>query len=518
MTNPTPSTHPAPPVSEDRIPVIVGVGEYADHPKELTDGLEPIELMLRALDNAEKDSGAKLLGEVDSLDIVNFLSWRYHDPEKILSARLGISPKHAYYGPVGGESPIRYIHEAAQRIARGESQVAVITGAESQGTATKAERAGVNLPWPPFAHDAPEPLRGSNYQKPLAVQLGVNKPVTVYPFYEAASAAHWGQTPREALAESGELWSRYAAVAADNPNAWLKRQFTPEDITTPTADNRLIAWPYTKLMVANPMVNQSAAILITSLAKARAAGVPEDRLVYIHGGADAGEPRDYLDRDQLVESHAQNAVLKAAMALVGGDGRAFDAVELYSCFPCVPKMARRTLGLGSDVEPTVAGGLTFFGAPLNDYMAHAACAMVRKLRAGGANGLLYGQGGFVTKHHAVVVSRQPPTAPLAQDTSVQAEADRNRGPTPAFDAAPKGQGTVESSTVIYGRGGAPEHGVVILRTADNARALARVPVSDTVTLQRLLSLDATTVGLTGAISTAADGVPEWRVGREAWHW
>ena len=96
------------------------------------------------------------------------------------------------------------------------------------------------------------------------------------------------------------------------------------------------------------------------------------------------------------------------MELAGGDGNAFDAIELYSCFPCVPKMARRTLGLGADVQPTVTGGLTFFGAPLNTYMTHAACAMVRKLRGGARLGLLYGQGGFVTKHHGLVLSRQPP--------------------------------------------------------------------------------------------------------------
>ena len=159
----------------------------------------------------------------------------------------------------------------------------------------------------------------------------------------------------------------------------MKRRVTPEEITTPTPDNRLIAWPYTKLMVANPTVNMGAAILMTSLAKARAAGIPEDRLIYPLGGASAEEPRDYLVRDQFFESHPQNAVLNAVMELAGGDGRKFDAIELYSCFPCVPKMARRTLGLGNDVQPTVTGGLTFFGAPLNTYMTHAACAMVRKL-------------------------------------------------------------------------------------------------------------------------------------------
>ena len=59
------------------------------------------------------------------------------------------------------------------------------------------------LPWTPFAHDVEEPKRGAAFQKPIAVKLGVFRPVTVYPLYEAATSAHWGQTPREAMAESG---------------------------------------------------------------------------------------------------------------------------------------------------------------------------------------------------------------------------------------------------------------------------------------------------------------------------
>ena len=505
-------TNPTSPLSDDRIPVIVGAGEIVDRPKQIAEGLEPLTLLVEALKRAEQDSGGKLLGEIESLDIVNFLSWRYRDPEIQLSDRLGIKPKHAYYGPVGGESPVRYLHEAAQRIARGECSVAAVCGAEAQSTATKAERAGVTLPWTPFAHDVPEPKRGAAFQKPIAVKLGVFRPITVYPFYEAASSAHWGQTPREALAESGRLWSTYSSVASQNPNAWLKRRFAPEEITTATPDNRLIAWPYTKLMVANPTVNMGAAILMTSLAKARAAGITEDRLVHVWGGASAEEPRDYLIRDQFFESHPQNAVLKAVMELGGGDGRAFDAIELYSCFPCVPKMARRTLGLGADVQPTVTGGLTFFGAPLNTYMTHAACAMVRKLRNGAKLGLLYGQGGFVTKHHALVLSRQASRDALAQATSVQAEADQHRGAVPEFVTEASGKGSVESFTVIYGRNGEVEHGVVMLRTSGNARALARVPAHDGATLAHLLNMDRTPVGSTGEIATADDGVLEWRVG------
>src|SRR5712675_1391221 len=497
-------------VPDDRIPVIVGVGEIVDRPKEIAEGLEPLALLVEALKRAEQDSGGRWLGEIESLDIVNFLSWRYRDPEKQLAQRLGIQPKHLYYGPVGGESPIRYLHEAALRIARGECEVAAVCGAEAQSTATKAERAGVSWPWTPFAHDVEEPKRGAAFQKPMAVKLGVFRPITVYPFYEMASSAHWGQTPREAMAESGQLWSTYSNVASQNPNAWLKRRFASDEITTPTPDNRLIAWPYTKLMVANPTVNMGSAVLMTSLARARAAGIPEDRLIHVWGGASAEEPRDYLIRDQFFESHPQNAVLEAVMDLAGGDGRAFDAIELYSCFPCVPKMARRTLGLGADMQPTVTGGLTFFGAPLNTYMTHAACAMVRKLRNGAKLGLLYGQGGFVTKHHALVLSRQAPQHALAQDTSVQAEADRHRGAVPEFVTEADGKGSVESFTVIYGRGGDVEHGVVMLRTSHNARALARVPAHDGTTLAHLLNMDRTPVGSMGDIVAAEDSVLEWR--------
>jgi acetyl-CoA C-acetyltransferase len=497
--------------SEHRIPVIVGAGEIVNRPREVTEGLEPLTLLEQALRRAEADSGARLLHEIGSLDVVNFLSWRYRDPEKQLAKRLGVSPARCYYGPVGGESPIRYLHEAAQRIARGECEVAAVCGAEAQSTATKAERAGVTLPWTPFAHDVEEPKRGAAFQKPLAVKLGVFRPITVYPLYESATSAHWGQAPREALAESGALWSTYARVASENPSAWLKRRFSADEITTPSPDNRLIAWPYTKLMVANPTVNMGGAILLTSLAKARTVGVPEDKLVYPVGGASAEEPPDYLIRDQFYESHPQNAVLKAAMDLVGGDGREFDAIELYSCFPCVPKMARRTLGLGADVQPTVTGGLTFFGAPLNTYMTHAACAMVRSLRAGAKFGLLYGQGGFVTKHHALVLSREMPQQAIAQDTSVQAEADRNKRTVPDFVTDAKGRGALESFTVLYGRDGDVEHGVAMLRTAENNRTLARVPAHDGATLAHLLNMDRTPVGSSGDIIMADDGVLEWKV-------
>jgi acetyl-CoA C-acetyltransferase len=137
--------------------------------------------------------------------------------------------------------------------------------------------------------------------------------------------------------------------------------------------------------------------------------------------------------------------------------------------------------------------------------------MVRKLRAGAKLGLLYGQGGFVTKHHALVISREATRAALAQETSVQAEADLNKRDIPEFVTEASGKGKVESFTMLFGRNGEAEHGVVMLRTEQDSRTLARVPARDAATLAHLMNMERTPVGSLGEIAMADDGVPEWCV-------
>ncbi|MGN6818343.1 MAG: acetyl-CoA acetyltransferase [Sphingomonas sp.] len=490
---------------DERAPVIVGCGEAVDRPATLEQALDPVGLMALAARRAAQDAGGRLLGRVDRLDVVNLVSWRYADPPAELAARLGIVPRVTSYAPIGGETPTKLVHEAALAIARGEAQVALIAGAEAQHSAARAQKEGAALPWPAFARDAPGRIERATYLHPLAVALGASLPVNVYPFYDMASAHGWGQTPAEAWAESADLWAHYAAVAATNPSSWMRRPVDAEEIATITADNRLIAWPYTKLMVANPMVNQGAAVIVTSLAIAREAGIDPSHCVHVVGGASADEPRDYLARDGYASSPAQDAVLHRAVALA--EGKPFDAIELYSCFPCVPKMARRTLGLDESVVPTVTGGLTFFGAPLNAYMLHAAAAMTRRLRADAGLGLLYGQGEFVTKHHALLLANERPERALDPDHSVAAEAEARRGTVPPIVEPTDGPATLEAATVLYRRDGAVERGVVILRTEQGGRTMAAIPPDDRATLAIITDGDSYAVGRPGML--IAGDTPRW---------
>ena len=500
----------------ERIPVIAAIGEFVDRPSEPGSALEPVALMVNALRACDADADAPMVEAVTTLSLIGLVSWRYRDPARLLCQKLGISPAEMVNASMGGETPVRLVHEAAVRIARGESLVAAIVGGEATSARNRARKSKATLPW-----TSAEPVEttvqfpSSRFaMSPAAQRLGMTDPAQIYPFYETAAQAAWSQTPSEGHRESAELWARYAGVAAANPSAWIGTSPTASEIAEISPDNRLINWPYPKLMVANPSVNQSAAIIVTSLAKARALGVSEDRLIHIWGGGSAVEPEDYLQRDRYDHSTAQAAVLDRAVSLVGGNAERFDHLELYSCFPVVPKMALRALGLTSAQRaPTVAGGLTFFGGPLNNYMGHAIAAMARTLRAHpGEMGLLYGQGGYVNKHHSLVVSTQPPPTPLALDYSVQAAADAARLPAPPLADDYAGPAVVEAYTVTYARDGAPLEGVVIARTPQDERVMARVPTSDSATLALLTSWDRSAVGVAGQVKTDVFGKPVFHAG------
>src|SRR3546814_5326581 len=86
-------------------------------------------------------------------------------------------------------------------------------------------------------------------------------------------------------------------------------------------------------------------------------------------GAAAREPASILKRDRYDHSVSMETAITRTLALNAMTAGDFDHVELYSCFPCVPKMARRILGWPWDRPATVFGGLTFGGGPIANYMS-----------------------------------------------------------------------------------------------------------------------------------------------------
>ena len=478
--------------------VIVAIGEIRDRPDDWHESLEPTALMAAAARQADADGGCGWLAAVDSLDVVHQKSWRYRDTAGAVAAALDIQPARSEYGHYGGETPVAMIDAAARRIEAGTSRVALIVSGEAQYAATKARREGLDLGWTPLAEREEHAFDPSGVIDPLAAAQGVLTPAQVYPLFDTAWTATKGLTQAQGVAASAAVWARYAEAARANPFAWQQDPPGEQAIGDPGNGNRWICWPYTRAMVANPEVNQGAAVIVTNLAEARRRGVANDRMVYVGGGAHASEPRNWLLRDRFDRSGAQAAVLAA----MGGP---FDLAELYSCFPVVPKMAGDTLGEAILDRPTVAGGLSFFGGPLNSYMLHAATAMVRALRGGqGERGLLYGQGEYLTKHHALALGREPEGAGPG---NVQRIAEAARGPVPDLRSDATGPATIEAHTVVFGRDGTPQFGAVVARGIDGWRTLARTEDGDTIA--RLIDPGPGPVGSAGLVKQG-DGRPVWR--------
>ncbi|MGN6288279.1 MAG: acetyl-CoA acetyltransferase [Sphingopyxis terrae] len=493
----------------ERIPVIIGVGQVNDRPADPDEGLDSLGLMVAALRVAAEDAGVPL-AEIDSLAIVDQIS--FHSLGKLpepLAAAIGASPAINYQSAAPhGDTPVRLLNEAANRIGAGEVKLAAIVGAEALRTA--AGRAAKAASGEDKSYNAIRKV-ATRREPDYAQKHGLAAPVDVYPLYENATRAAWGQSLAEAQGESAEIWSHFSEVAAANEGAWIRKPETPADILRVDERNRPIAFPYSKLMVANSSVNQGAGFLVASLAEARRRGLPEDRLIYVGMGAAAKEPPSILRRDRYTGSVSMETSINRTLALNGMTAQDFDFVELYSCFPCVPKMARRTLGWPVDRPATVFGGLTFGGGPIANYMSHAIVSMVEKLRREGRYGFLFANGGFATDNHCIVLGKEPiAAASFPQDFDYQAEAEAKRGPVPDLVEDYAGPATIESYTVFYGRDGAPRAGVVVARTPEGRRTLAHVDVGDTAMLAFLTDGAKEPVGTAGEVVALGDGRFGWQ--------
>ncbi len=496
-------------VSENRIPVVIGGGQINDRPEDPADGLEPLGLMTEALKRADADAGGGWLAEINLLAHVYPFSFRHQgDLSDQLAEAIGAKPEICFRSETpSGDSPIKLLNTAANHIGSGEIEVAAITGGEALRTEAgrvKAEAAAGTT--------ATEKMKQAAEKRKVSFtqQYGVITPTELYPFFENAGRAAYGQSLEVAQAESAQIWSLMAEVASQTEGAWIRKRASPEEISTPTPANRPIAFPYTKLMVANSSVNQGAAFIVTSLARAKAAGVPQDNLIYVGRGAAAHASRDILARETFEQSLSMRVSLEKTLELNGLKTPDLDHVELYSCFPCVPKMARRVIDWPLNRPATVFGGLTFGGGPIGNYMSHAVICMMNKLREGGRHGLLFANGGFATHNHTIVLSRDRDIAEkFPHDFDFQHEVDARRGAVPELIEDYEGPGRIETYTVVYGRDGAPRFGVVVARTPEGERFLSRVAGNDDVGIAALTEGKTEPVGRLGSAAKRDDGLQYW---------
>lgn len=466
--------------------MIIGVGQHLQRTDDVTAAEEATALIAEAVRSAARDSGAARdpIAATDVLAVVSTLTWRYGDAARIVSDRLGITPRRVVT-PMGGNSPQSLVNAASLRILSGDLDLAILTGGEAWRTRMRARRNGITLDWPKVDSEllATEPPEVWGHELEMSNQaetdLGLIMPIQVYPMFESAiraARAATGVSYDEHLRQVGAMWARFSEVAASNPYAWRRDVLSPEEIITPGPQNRMVGLPYTKSMNSNNDVDMAAAVIICSVERAEALGVPHDRWVFPHSGSDCHEHAFISDRHVFHKTPAIEIGGAEAMRLAGTDIDSIAHLDLYSCFPSAVQLGATSLGIDpySETRPlTQTGGLSFAGGPWNEYVMHALATMVGTLREDqGSTGLVWANGGFVTKHAFGIYSTEPPKTDFAH-SDPQKQIDALPRTTLATAAEASGSPcTIEAYTVMHGREGTPESAWAALRLADGRRVWA----------------------------------------------
>lgn len=481
-------------------PVLVGVSQILQRIDDPLLGKEPVQMMLDAIHEAAADTGnAAILKAADSVRVIRGI-WRYKQPAKYLVEALGLSNVETMGTPFGGNTVQSCVNRSALDILSGQKSVVIITGAENGGSQAKARKAGVEIPYLdlPGTYDA---MLGA--EVPMSseseIAMGLRAPIQIYPIFENALRHQRGESIPDHAKRISELWAGFSQVAKDNPSAWLRDPVDAETIRTPGPKNRMVSFPYPKLMNSNNAVDMSSALIMCSVAKAKSLGIAEEKWVYPLAGTDAHDHYFVSNRENLYSSPAIRIGGGKALELANMSVADIDLLDVYSCFPSAVQVAINELGLDAAKPLTVTGGLTFGGGPLNNYVMHSIARMVELLREGKSQrGMITANGGYLTKHAFGIYSNEPMQEFVHED--VQAEIDA----TPKKDSVDMHDGdvTIESYTVMYGPNG-PAVGHAACLLPDGRRTWANTEDKETVQAMTEIEFCGKPAAVKGGVLTVA---------------
>jgi len=455
---------------DPRTPVIIGTGQILQRSDSPADAMDPVAMMVEAIRAASSDAGLSSVPSPDSIRVVGLLAWNYGNPAHFIAQDLGLSPRELGLSGMGGNTPQTLVNKASVEISEGKADIVFLTGGETTRTRAKAKKANIELNWRKTDIAPTMVSEEMDMVHPIEFERKIYMPIQVYPMFETALRARANRSISDHQVHISELWARFSEVAARNPYAWSRQVHTAEEIRTVSPNNRMVGFPYLKLMNSNNDVDMSAAIIICSVEKAQALGVPRDRWVFPHSGTDTHEHNFVSNRHHFYKTPAIEIGGARALQLAGVSMSDISIVDLYSCFPSAVQLGAQSLGLDITSQLTRTGGLPFAGGPWNNYVMHAIATVVNDLREKPSEkAFVWANGGYTTKHAFGVYATEPPKNGFKfaypQD---EVDALPRRDVASATDAA--GSATVEAYSVMHHRDGHPEIAHVSCLLADGRRA------------------------------------------------
>lgn len=500
---------------QDTTPVLIGAGQFTEKGVSPELAQPPMGIAAEAAKAALRDTGCnKLSAQLDTLAVMRIFPdsfakprvpnpfGRAENPPRAVARRIGANPERAIYGTIGGNTPQKMINEMAERIAQGEVGIALLTGSEAINTAQQALRQGIELDWQEQDSGS---LEDRGLGEPMSTSHerdhGLAVPIQVYPLFENALRGKQGHSVVEHLLAMGKLFAPFSKIASQNPYAFFDIERTAEALATVSPENRFVGFPYPKWVNAMDSVNQGAAVVMTSVGRARELGIDPAKWVFLHG---CGEASDKIMVSHRVNYHSSPAMKlnsQKAFDMAGKTLADMDFIDLYSCFPSAVEVACDELGLSYD-DPrdlTLTGGLPFFGGPGNNYSMHAIASLVPLLRQNPTKfGLISANGGRLTKHATGIYSATPVVGSWQRENPADYQPQIDAMASPDFTETPTGKAKIETYTVFCNREG-PTTGIVIGQQENGVRFIANTD-SDKTFLEEFMATEQ--LGRTGIVVSA----------------
>ncbi len=393
-----------------RTAVLTGCGQIKQKLEDPNTAREPLQLMEDALRKAAHDASAPgLLRSADAIWVLRGI-WDYSNPAALLAERFGATGVETGLAPISGSSVQHLICAAVREIEAGKHDIVLIAGAEAEHSKRRTLRAGSQ---PVRTQQSGATADRDFGGTPVMVsreelEIGLGKPANVYSLFENALRRERGWSMEEHRTRVATLCSEMSRVAALNPNAWDQTARSADEIGTESESNRMVAYPYTKRMVANMVVDQAAAVIVCSDAAARRHGVPADRFVYPHVTVEITNSPKLFARYQFHDVPALGIAGRRALEMANLSIDDIPHIDFYSCFPSAVQIAIRELGVPENRIPTLTGGLSYGGGPFNSYVLHSTVSAMDKLRENpGSPALVTSLGGWFSKLGFAIYSTRP---------------------------------------------------------------------------------------------------------------
>jgi acetyl-CoA C-acetyltransferase len=485
-----------------RRPVIVGIAQHSQKLDDPRLALSPLELMEKVIRAAAEDAGAlALVGALDALCVPKGL-WRYGDPGRLLAERLGSPSARTILGALSGHIVQVLLDRACREIEAGRADVIAFAGGESENSKRRLERSGIDVHWHDATPGTPDEKVGrfDYVRMEEEERAGIMSATALFGLCETSLRRTRGESPGEHRDRLADLQAGMSRIASTHPHAWIQESRDAESIRNPGPGNRMVHYPYTKLMTSNISVDQSAAFIICSSEAAERFGIPASKQIHLLSATEMSFGTSLKERLALHHHPGQVLAAQRALELAEISPADLDHVDVYSCFPFAVQAGASALGLGLDPLPSVTGGMTFFGGPLGSYVMHSKVSLFERLRAEpGSIGVVGSLGGHYAHFGYGIYSTDPGAFPSPRIEDV----------SDAFAALPRrraeqgreGPVTIESYTVDVGHEG-PNKATFATLTDDGVRVFARSYDRD---LMRALLADEDVCGRRGQLK---DGILE----------